>query len=373
MKLIPKAVRDDLRKLIEQPGNHDEPIDTYVQVIAPEHIAFQHRVAGPFRRLFAVLLDGLIVVGTMFTVWYLTALVIAALSSISSLAGFGQLLEGLFNLVVAFLLTFSFIFYWFYGVILETWWNGQTFGKRALGLRVVSVEGQPINLREAAVRNFLRLLDFFPVVTVSSLLPLIVSGEDVEEELIQILSFVPLPTGLVGLVVTFLSPKFQRVGDYAAGTMVVKEDSRGIASLVKLEDERVSQLAGLIPNNFMISRKMAQALANYVDQRRYYHQSRRNEIARYVAIPLLDRFHLPGDTNYDLFMCALYYKAFHTEDTGGDDAGYLPNPAFARKTNLPPMNSPTANPPLVNSPPLIPEIVFVNPSAENRPTPQAPT
>ena len=56
----------------------------------------------------------------------------------------------------------SFVLEWFYGGLFESLWNGQTPGKRLMGLRVLTTEGQPINGMQAVMRNLLRYADIFP-------------------------------------------------------------------------------------------------------------------------------------------------------------------------------------------------------------------
>src|SRR6476620_10099025 len=158
-------------------AQRDPPLDAIIQVITPENIAFEYRLAGPFRRLPAFILD--FCVGM--------ALVVGLVIVISMTVGIvSQHLAG-----GIFLLLF-FIVRWFYGVLFETFLNGQTPGKYMLGLRVLSDTGEPINGMQATLRNLLRAADTF------------------------------LP--LIPLVVMPLSKKYQRLGDLVAGTIVVIEE-----------------------------------------------------------------------------------------------------------------------------------------------------
>ena len=50
-----------------------------------------------------------------------------------------------------------FLVSWFYGGFFEAYWNGQTPGKRIMGLRVLSTNGRPINGYQAVLRNLLRV------------------------------------------------------------------------------------------------------------------------------------------------------------------------------------------------------------------------
>jgi hypothetical protein len=112
------------------------------------------------------------------------------------------------------------------------------------------------------------------------------------------------------IIVMMLSRKYQRLGDLVAGTIVVVEERQWLTGVAKLDDPRAIQLAAYLPPNFVVSRSLAKVLATYVERRRFFTPPRRREVARHLAIPLLDRFGLPPDTSYDLLLCALYYRTF---------------------------------------------------------------
>lgn len=250
-------------------------IDTTIEIITPENISFRYRAAGPFRRLPAFLIDLAIRATTVFVIAITTAM-------------FGVVLQGL---SVALFLVAVFLLTWFYGAFFETVMNGQTPGKRMTGLRVLTVDGRPIDGMQAVLRNLLRSLevDIFPV-----------------------------PTFIIGGVVAALNPRFQRLGDIAAGTIVVVEERKWLFGVSKLDDPRAAQLAAYIPANFVFTRTIRRALATYVERRRFFSAIRRREIARYLAEPMIDRLQLPSDTSYDLMLCAMYHMAFLGRE-GGDD------------------------------------------------------
>lgn len=90
-------------------------------------------------------------------------------------------------LIGAFLLLFG------YPTAFETVMRGRTPGKAIMGLRVVTVEGAPITFRHAAIRAALGLVDFYATV------------------------------GVVGVLSSLLAERHQRLGDFVAGTVVVRE------------------------------------------------------------------------------------------------------------------------------------------------------
>lgn len=91
------------------------------------------------------------------------------------------------------LLFVVFISEWLYFTFFEWLWNGQTPGKRLMGLRVIKVDGSPIGWLEAVLRNFTRPIDS--------------AG----------------PMALVGIAFIFFQPRSQRPGDLAARTLVIRE------------------------------------------------------------------------------------------------------------------------------------------------------
>jgi len=250
--------------------NAGDQIDTRIEIVTPENIAFQYRVAGPFRRLPAYLID------------FTLRAVLFLLGTLAFSIFFGFL--GLPGAALGAVLILWFVLSWFYGGLFETYWNGQTPGKRLMQIRVVTVDGQPINGLQAVLRNILREIDAQPVC------------------LFQI-----------GLLSAMLTDRFQRLGDLAAGTMVVIEEPYWFRGVLRLNDPKVMELAAQLPYSFQPSRSLARALAAYVDRRAIFAWGRRIEIARHLAEPLRQKFNLPPDTNLDLLLCALYQRTFVAE------------------------------------------------------------
>src|SRR5262245_64698165 len=111
------------------------PLDTMVLLGTPERIVFRYPLGGPFRRFVAYLLDlGLLIV------LVIAGFFISLTLSLGSASGIGP------ALVVYFLLS------WGFGAFCEGLFNGQTPGKRAMGLRVVSERGVPIPGAPALLR-----------------------------------------------------------------------------------------------------------------------------------------------------------------------------------------------------------------------------
>lgn len=273
-------------------------LDTMQLVETPEKIEFQYQLVGPFRRLIAYFLD------LLFSVVGYSILVFSLIMIFGVLAAFIQntILAPVFDAISsvgsAVIIVGYFVVYWFYGAIMESRYNGQTFGKMIAKYRVLSHDGHAIDVVQALLRNFFRLLDLFPFVPI----PLASLTGEVFPAVI--------PTGLFGLVAMSVSGDFRRLGDLVAGTIVVVDERKWVAELASFSDPRVEQLADELPSDFTPSQSMMKALAEYVDRRRYLSPETNRDMAKGLAVVMLDRFGFRRDTDYDLLLCAMYYNAF---------------------------------------------------------------
>jgi len=262
-------------------ANAVEKLDTSIRIVTPENIAFEYRVAGPFRRAAAYAIDQVVCVVVFIAGTIILMITLGAARL--ELVGAGMVA------VLWFLLT------WFYGGVLEAYWNGQTPGKRLMQIRVLSVDGQPINGVQAVLRNILRTVDAQPLWFYQ-----------------------------VGLWATLSNDRFQRLGDWACGTMVVVEEHAGLAGVLQTREPDAIRLVDQIPAHFRVSRTLARALAVYVERRVMFSWPRRVEIARHLAEPLRVEFGMPPDTNPDLLLCALYHREFIAERASQSDRSAAP-------------------------------------------------
>jgi uncharacterized RDD family membrane protein YckC len=276
-------------------------IDTRIEIVTPENIAFQYRVAGPFRRLPAYLIDIVI------------RAVVAAVCTIAAALALGSI--GAFGLGIGGAMIIWFVLGWFYFGLFEALWNGQTPGKRLMGLRVVSIEGQPITPFQAILRNLLRVVDLLP----PAFIP-IGPGS------------IPVSLCLVGLFAMMLNNRFQRLGDLPAGTMVVIEEQRFLRGVVHIREPEAIRAAASIPPAFQPSRSLARVLAAYVQRRQLFPWGRRIEIARHIGEPLRQKLQLPPGTDLDMLLCGLYRRAFIADRTEEPPQGASP---FKAPANLP--------------------------------------
>jgi uncharacterized RDD family membrane protein YckC len=159
----------------------------------PEQIALEFPLAGAGSRFLALAFDTFIQLGGFVGLGLIGLLALW-------LRSLGFLVTSTW--MAAALLFAGFVLYYGYFAFFESIWGGQTPGKRAVGLRVIAVSGQPITTYDALLRNLLRIVDQLPGIYA------------------------------VGLLSVFFTARNQRLGDLVAGTVVVQEiGSRPAASV----------------------------------------------------------------------------------------------------------------------------------------------
>lgn len=200
-------------------------LDTTRVVETPEGVELALRVAGPVPRALAWSIDFLIRVA-------------AYIGLLLALAPLGRLGLGLLAIAV-------FVGEWWYPVLFEVYDHGRTPGKRALRLRVLHENGTPVGWSAALVRNLLRAVDFLP-----------------------------LFYGL-GLAAMLVSRDFKRLGDLAAGTVVVHGEESG----------RYRPLAALEPLRppLALGREEARALLDFAARSPQLSRERQIELANLLA------------------------------------------------------------------------------------------
>ena len=159
-------------------------LDDRLRITTPEGVVVELVVAGVGSRFLAGMLDVFIEFVTLMAV-YLTF----GAAGISD--GIGR----------AILIVITFLVFFGYQILFELFNQGRTPGKAAAGLRVVKMNGDPVDPTASLVRNLLRLIDGW-----------------------MILTFFMFP---VGFIAAFVSEHSQRLGDLAAGTIVVRERFQG--------------------------------------------------------------------------------------------------------------------------------------------------
>ena len=164
-----------------------------VTVRTPESIAFHYELAGLGSRFLAVALDWIIqlvlAIGVAIGFGYASAGIDRFLSSLHLKQSQTD------SVITAGEIVLFFIIFFGYFIGFEAWWNGQTPGKRAIGIRVVRDGGYPIGFTESVIRNLIRVIE----------VALFLYG--------------------VSAISAIISASNKRLGDLAAGTIVVRDSS----------------------------------------------------------------------------------------------------------------------------------------------------
>jgi uncharacterized RDD family membrane protein YckC len=213
---------------------HKHRLDTLQSIELAEGVEIRLRIAGPIMRVFAWGIDLMVIVATL-----------VVLGIALEIAGFvmgDNVTKGVMTLV-------GFAMSWWYPVFFEVSRWGATLGKRAFGLRVMQPSGAPITWSQAVVRNFLRVVDIYPPFW-----------------------------GLPGLVSCLATRRFQRLGDLAAGTVVVYD-----------RHEPVPEISGpppLKPQRPMVALRPeeSRAIVTFRERAVYWSEARRREIADHLQV-----------------------------------------------------------------------------------------
>lgn len=206
-----------------------EKLDTLQSVELAEGVEIRLRMAGPMLRAGAYLIDLVI---------RIAVLTVAAIAIGLAGIGIGGRVAGGLFLLAWFLLD------WLYPVIFEAGKHGATPGKRAVGLRVVQATGSPITFGQSVIRNFLRFIDGMPLFTYA-----------------------------FGITSCLASKRFQRLGDLAAGTVVIYD------RLPAMPVTAAPPPMAPVPPSVGLTADETRALALFRDRAGLWSEGRRVEIA----------------------------------------------------------------------------------------------
>jgi uncharacterized RDD family membrane protein YckC len=217
--------------------------ESALAIRTPEGIEFSLPLAGPISRMMALIVD-LAVIAAL-------ARVIEQLAA--PLAVFGVDLAGAVRIVAYFVMSLV------YAAAAEWLWRGQTIGKRLMRLRVVDASGLRLEPAQVIVRNLMRFVDALPALY------------------------------LVGGIACVASSRRQRLGDLAAGTVVIRTPA--------VERPDLEQLTGSKYNSLAEDRRLAARLR----------QKTSPEVARIALETLLRRDQLSPQARRETFAALARY------------------------------------------------------------------
>ena len=155
-----------------------------LSIETPELVAIEMPLAGIGSRFIALLVDYLIWGAGLLVLLVLAAIVLPAMHAFSKISE---------QWAVAAVIFIVFLLNWGYFTLFEAFWNGRTPGKRVARIRVIQRSGRAIGLFESMARNLVRYVDQIPFFYA------------------------------VGVIAMFVTRQHQRLGDLAAGTLVVRD------------------------------------------------------------------------------------------------------------------------------------------------------
>jgi uncharacterized RDD family membrane protein YckC len=224
-----------------------------IKINTPENTQIEFELAGIGNRFAAMLLD-------YFIIGLLTLLVYIVMGTIFIL--FEDIMSQLSNYIISILMVaIFFLNFNGYFIIFEYLWKGQTPGKRLLGIRVIRDNGQPVGFLEVFIRNILRVIDI-----------------------------------LLGPYFVLFSKKEKRLGDYAIGTIVIKEKE---VSVPIVDTDIPDDFNADIPNISKITPKDFTLIGNFLKRKDDFEHFARENLINEILSYYFDKLSLKGLYNIE--------------------------------------------------------------------------
>jgi len=237
-----------------------------VIIETPEHVQFSYELAGLGSRFLALVLDTLIQGAGLLVVLGVLLFLNWTWPDLGEVAGLPITM-----VIIVFSMTLLVLAYF---IVFELLWNGQTPGKRIGGMRVIRAGGGAIGFAASAIRNILRLIDSLPIFY------------------------------LFGGLFAFFTRASQRIGDLAAGTIVVKErlweypGEEAAAEPGEAADDRaeaadpaVRRARGYVSS---LNPEQIRTVCRFIERRNELSGEMRGQLAARIAASLREQF--PGLT-----------------------------------------------------------------------------
>ncbi len=217
-----------------------------VTIETPEHVVFEYELAGVGSRMIAAMIDAVLVFLGLLGIFVLLLII----------PGADPLGSGPW--IAALLIVAGFVLLWGYPIFFEIVMKGQTPGKRSLGMRVIREGGYALTPPVVIVRNLLRIVDFLP------------------------------GAYFLGMCVMIFNRRYKRIGDFVAGTMVIRDRKAELPAPVKVsklapgsDDETVAELrrSGV----HRLTPEQIQLIEDFLRRRRSLALEARQRLARKLA------------------------------------------------------------------------------------------
>jgi uncharacterized RDD family membrane protein YckC len=246
-------------------------MDERYYVETPEVVTIAYDVAGVGSRCLAATVDTTLIA-------LLQAALGALVFAVASLAPGAA--DAASDIIFALWSVLAFVLLWGYYLLFELLWSGQSPGKRLIGLRVIREGGRPLDFSASALRNLIRVVDFLP-----------------------------FGYGL-GVLTIFADPRARRLGDLAAGTLVVREGlalsldelARGAAPAPVPPRAPDAPGAPMLPNLHLLNDAAYAVAEEFLRRRDGLSPARRSELAGELSAALRGRLALPAGGDPERFI-----------------------------------------------------------------------
>ena len=239
-------------------------LDDELVIETPERVELRYVLASVGNRFLAAAIDHVIQLVAI-------AIILVAAGALSDWKLFASM--GVWT--AAFTVLAVFAIYWGYFVVFETAWSGQTPGKRMMRLRVVREDGRPVRFFEVFVRNLLRV------------------AIDIQ----------PMPSYAIGVVSIIFSERSKRIGDFVAGTVVVKEratEAPSLDEIIRVSEIEQQRLERAAPAPFSadtrrLTEQEVRAVETFLKRRFELQEPNRSALAARIAQPISVKLGVPVD------------------------------------------------------------------------------
>lgn len=235
-----------------------------VSLNTPENVTIEYELAGVASRCGAAMIDLLIQ----------AAAILFAIGAYLTLQRY--LHFSILGWMTSAVIILLFAVWWGYYIYFETKWNGQTPGKRAFRIRVITTDGAPISLTGAAIRGLIRIVDLY----------------------------------LVGAISILVTSKSQRLGDLAAGTIVITEQAEWAGNLTASHPSKTEDLSDNPPvkNIELVTPEQFQAAKRFVERAPELEAGIREALAEKIAKPMMQQLGIEdrGGVSYGDILNAIH-------------------------------------------------------------------
>jgi uncharacterized RDD family membrane protein YckC len=252
-----------------------QPIFNHFTLQTPESVELEFTLGGIGNRIWALVIDYLLL-GLILILFLIVWATISNQLLNFWTRIFGNNYVGTWLLAIALLLIYA--IYTSYFVFFETLWQGQTPGKRCAQIRVIRDDGRPIGLFQATLRSLLRPFD------------------DIV---------------FLGMLLIILNKREKRLGDWAAGTIVIQVESASAMNLRLSQPNGIAceklstqaNLSEILPDDFVVIRE-------YLERRTGMEAEAKRQLGLQLATQVQNVIHLaeiPEELTAEQFLEAVYF------------------------------------------------------------------